>query len=441
MPLKVRNLWKTLREDELRDIEAKRGVGWRERHAEAVRGTPDFTLEEWAETRGMRYRGNTVQMGYLLATCPWSVDLVFNIVRGSLPGGVDGVLCHENRLYTASEGGRFEGGMRLMRTDSNASKAAEALTLGVSPFGSEGYFKAPFTTAGARVAHFPVVRGLHVARRRERSIVTSALPGKWESLKLDGHGLPGWVAGIRDRSDHEVVDRLLRGPIHDVLSREQGLGFEIRMEYGQLVISRQLYLRDAELDDLATTTGELAIAIGEMGLIAAPPTPFATELPPPRWLETVRANPGEPCTAWPIGARVEKVAAIAAERGMTLEDPGAFHQAFPQVTIPGEAFAVMRGRLPGVEGVARMACCAERPMIMPQEVRKLTTDPGGRVGCDIAVLPAPAGARPTGPDGELHDGTRVIVHDGVVVARRARDTWQANGPALDRLAADALRGI
>jgi hypothetical protein len=90
------------------------------------------------------------------------------------------------------------------------------------------------------------------------------------------------------------------------------------------------------------------------------------------------------------------------------------------VAIPGEAFAVMRGRLPRVDGVARLVCCAERPMIMPEEVRKLTTDPGGRVGCDLAVLAAPAGTPPTGPEGELRDGTRLNVQGRARGASRAR---------------------
>jgi hypothetical protein len=47
-----------------------------------------------------------------------------------------------------------------------------------------------------------------------------------------------------------------------------------------------------------------------------------------------------------------------------------------------------------------------------------------------------AGAVPTPPEGETEGDLRVAVADGVLTAWRARRSWQADGDALDRLAAD-----
>jgi len=80
---------------------------------------------------------------------------------------------------------------------------------------------------------------------------------------------------------------------------------------------------------------------------------------------------------------------------MAVEDPRTFHAALPELNIPGEAFGVLHGRLPGTELTGRLLCCAERPMSLPDEVRELVHDRGGPVGCDVAVVAVDAGAAPT----------------------------------------------
>ena len=121
---------------------------------------------------------------------------------------------------------------------------------------------------------------------------------------------------------------------------------------------------------------------------------------------------------------------------MTVEDPRSFHAAFPELNLPGEAFGVLHGRLPGTELTGRLLCCAERPMVIPDDLQKLLKDPGGSVGCDVAVVPVDAGAVPTPLEGEP-DGARARRGgDGVLTAWRLRRSWQADGDALDRLAAD-----
>src|SRR5437660_1079576 len=49
------------------------------------------------------------QAGYLSVTCPWSVDLLFNVVRGRWPGGTYGVLCHEVRIFEPGTPGYYYG--------------------------------------------------------------------------------------------------------------------------------------------------------------------------------------------------------------------------------------------------------------------------------------------------------------------------------------------
>jgi hypothetical protein len=124
-----------------------------------------------------------------------------------------------------------------------------------------------------------------------------------------------------------------------------------------------------------------------------------------------------------------------------VEDPRAFHAAFAALNLPGEAFAVLHGRLPGTSLTGRLLCCAERRMDLPDDIRALLTDPGGPVGCDVAVLAVDPAATPTAPEGEPQDGLRVAVADGVLTAWRLRPRWQADGEALDRLARDVAGAV
>jgi hypothetical protein len=303
--------------------------------------------------------------------------------------------------------------------------------------GGRSFFKVPYTCAGARVPHLATLTGLHVARVSERRIGAHPLVGPWRERPLGSVDRQGhWVAHVRKHSDERTVDALLEGPIRELLSVQQGLGFELRIEYGQAIVSRQDFLkRDEDLDELVATAEALAAAVRAICVPAGGPRPLATRIAPPEWLAPVRRRPREKHTLSPPGARLEKLVAIADARGMAVEDPRAFHAAFPELNVPGEAFGVLHGRLPGTELTGRLLCCAERPMALPDDVRKLLHDPGGPVGCDVAVV-AIDGAAPTAPEGEIDGDLRVAVADGVLTAWRARPSWQADGAALDRLAAD-----
>jgi hypothetical protein len=407
--------------------------------ADAERGRPATDLRGWAGRRGLSFRDGSAQAGYLGVTCPWSEDLLFNVVRGTWPGGSHGVLCHEVRLYEAQEGRYFHGGKAIGRDRGGLAELAGDLAgLPLITGGGAGYLKVPYTAAGLRVPHLATVSGLRVARRDERRPLTSGTVGLWREQQIDDV----WVADVRKHSDEATVARLLSGPVRELLGVDQGLGFELRIEYGQVVVSRQDFLMDdADLDALVASAEAFGRAVGELCVLRAPGCSLADRLPAPAWLEPVRSRPREAHTLWPIGARLEQVVEIADERGLTVEDPRAFHAAFGALNVPGEAFGVLNGRLPGTQLTGRLLCCAERRMDLPDDLRALLKDPGGAVGCDVAVVAVDPGATPTAPEGEREDGLRVAIADGVLTAWRLRPRWQADGEALDRLAREVAGAV
>jgi hypothetical protein len=359
------------------------------------RARPAGGLDCWAVRRGLTPCGHRPQPGYLSVTCPWSEDVLYSVARGPFPAGTEGVICHEVRFTGPSS--------------------------------------TPFTSAGLRVPHLGTLTGLHVARRSERP---TGPDGAWREHPLELSSCD-WVAAVRRHSDPRVVDALLRGPIAELLDGQRAPGFDLRVEYGQVIVSRQTFLAtDADLDALVDVAERLADAVRRLCTSARTLAAFGGPLAPPRWLPSVRRHPGDAHLVLPTGARVDRVVAVADERGLAVEDPRAFHTAFGAINVPGEAFAVLRGRLPGTELTGRLLCCAERPLHLPAELAPLLSHPGGIAGCDVAALEVATATPATVPEGEIEGDLRVAIAGGVLTAWRPRRSWQADGPALDRLAAD-----
>jgi len=423
-------------QEELQEAAELRAGDYRELANSARRGRPDFDLTGWAEQRGLEFRAGAPQGGHLSVTCPWSRDLLFNVVRGRAPGGDHVVLCHEARVVNVYTSGSFHGGETTAPGDD--WNVARMVLWGLNPLAGLGkageeWFKVPYTVAGTRVPHLGTITGLHVARRAERHEEDSVT---WTTRPLDDLGVSGhWVAAIRRNSDHAVAERLLAGPIRKILRERQGLGFELRVEYGQAIVARQDFVgRDEDLDALVASVERLAAGVREICVPGFGSRSLSSEIEPPSWLESVRRQPRKKVTTWPIGALADRVVAIADERGMELEDPLAFHRAFPDLNVPGQAFGVMRGRLPGTALHGRLLCCAERRMWLPEEMREHLTDPGGQVGADVAVIAVDPDTPATPREGELDGDVRVAIADGVLSAWRARRSWQADGESLDELA-------
>ena len=112
---------------DLRQASDVRAGDLHELAADARRGRPDVDLAGWAHRRGLSFRGGAPQGGHLSVTCPWSEDVLFNVVRGRWPGGTDGVLCHEVRLFDVDTAGLFHGGKVIGPRESLAGFLLDAI--------------------------------------------------------------------------------------------------------------------------------------------------------------------------------------------------------------------------------------------------------------------------------------------------------------------------
>ena len=226
--------------------------------------------------------------------------------------------------------------------------------------------------------------------------------------------------------------------MRELLREQQGLGFELRIEYGQAIVARAGLPAPRRGSRPAGGGRREAGDGGARDLRAALRRPAARlRLDPPEWLAAVREQPRKQATWWPVGALVNKVVAIADERGMAVEDPLTFHAAFPGLNVPGTGRSgVLRGTLPGTSLSGRLVSLAERRMWLPDGLREHLADPGGQVGADAAVLAVDPATASTVQEGELEGDVRVAVADGVLTAWRKRSRWQADGESLDQLAAD-----
>src|SRR5918995_5350274 len=84
-------------------------MGAREWIADGFRGRPDVDLAAYAASRGLAHRGSATQVDYIPAF-PLTSELQFNVMRGALPGGEQGVLYHEvDLLDEATASGTFYG--------------------------------------------------------------------------------------------------------------------------------------------------------------------------------------------------------------------------------------------------------------------------------------------------------------------------------------------
>jgi hypothetical protein len=96
-------------EQELRRALAMRSGPEPELARDEEQGSPTADLTNWAAQRGRTPRGAAPQAGHLSVTCPWSKDVLFNVIRGRWPGGVYGIVCHEVRLLEPHAPGTFRG--------------------------------------------------------------------------------------------------------------------------------------------------------------------------------------------------------------------------------------------------------------------------------------------------------------------------------------------
>ena len=177
-------------------------------------------------------------------------------------------------------------------------------------------------------------------------------------------------------------------------------------------------------------------------MAGASPQPFDTELPPPPWAAKIDESPGETWQGMD-GQDLAGFHAIARERGLASEDPFAFHRAFSDLPVPGEAYGVMRGTLPGTSLFGRVVAGVERKIGGPPAYwdRILDELPHGPYGSDAVLL----AVRPDAPDSHPDTGSR-----GATAASPsgAASSWrgsprhgsaQADGAQLDELVSRVAR--
>jgi hypothetical protein len=386
-------------------------------------------------------------------------------MRGLLPGGERGVLYHEvDLLDEETAAGTFYG----QKVSLSQARPQDLIALTGLTGEPVRYFKVPQTTVGIRIpaAQGPLV-GFDVGRSSER-VIRAAPEGeafksgftldlsflrgrkkKREEPLLQGpqpfigrdlayQGLPDWRVAYRGRAQTEVVEQLIAGPLKEVLEADPPLGYRITFAYGVLIVTRQHFLKqDEELDEFAERTSWLASRIREICLADAGPQPFETELPPPSWAPKIDEAPNE---TWQ-GKDNQDLGgfhAIARERGLASEDPFEFHRAFCDLPVPGEAYGVMRGTLPGTSLFGRVVAGLERKIRDPPAYwdRILEELPHGPFGSDTVLV----AVRPDAPDAHPDTGMPwgdggFAVRRGVLVAwRPRRGHAQADGAQLDELA-------
>jgi hypothetical protein len=343
--------------------------------ADGFRGRPDVDLGPYAGARGLEHRGSATQLDYIPAF-PLTSELQFNVMRGTLPGGEQGVLYHEVDLLDESTAAGTFYGQKVSLSQARPEDLISLTGITGEPI---RYFKVPHTTAAIRIpqAQGPLV-GFDVGRSSERvlraapegegfksgfTLDLSFLSRRKRKQKSDEPlfqgpqpfigrdlaymALPEWRIAYRGRAQKELVEQVIAGPLTELLAADPPLGYRIRFAYGVLIVTQQHFLKqDDELDAFAERTSWLAARLREICLANASPRPFETELAPPPWAAKIDETPGE---TWK-GMDSQDLAgfhAIARERGLASEDPFEFQRAFSDLPVPGEAYGVMRGTLPG----------------------------------------------------------------------------------------------
>lgn len=380
---------------------------------DAGRGHPDCDLRDYAARRSLEFIGHAMPAGFR-AVLPCEVELRSNVLRGDLPGGAYGVMAHEGLEIgwsgdTPDWGGSFYGQRVTAKSEGGGLLSFIPLVgelLGSAP---TARVRLPCTVAGVRV---PETAGTHPYMRIDTR--RSSPPFSFTNrTKLDELvDTPGWSLWCEPKPDQETVERLVAEPVAELLRAhsEDGL-FQVVVWWGTLVVRRNGFLRaPGELDELARAASLIAQRLREVGAALAEPQPFDAELPRPLSSEA-RDLPGGfyPNEMW------RKWALETAERhGLALENPVAYHRAFPSLPVPGLAHVVLRGEIPHV-GPGRLVVHRERDAAR-----------------SAVLIAAPAGAQPTPPGGLpfREHNARLEIADGLL-AVWSTTSWSGNAMVGD----------
>jgi hypothetical protein len=369
---------------------------------DAKRGRPDFDLRGWAAQRGLEFFDHMTMAGFRSAMAG-EEEWQHNVTLGTLPGGGYGVVVHDALAIDYSHGhAGWDGTFVGVKASTGKFRFRDLIPV-VSDLTSTPEtppLRVP-TTVAAVQAREPrgVLPALRIDTRK------SAPPYDFgERRSLDAHGLDGWFVRAEVDPPPGVLESLLAPPIPEMLRAHAGDGlFQVVSWYGTLLVRRNGYLRDpGDLDELAQVASLLGARLCEACAPLAEPRPFEERLPPPAWTSGGAVSSSfKPVEPWPQWMLSEPGA-----RGLTLEDPEAYHRALPRVPVPGLAHVVMRGELPGF-GDARLVVHFEERSARP------------------AVVAAAPGVEDTPPGGLRYSdrGCRAEAADGTIAVWSTTSYW------------------
>jgi hypothetical protein len=388
--------------------------------ADAKRRRPDADLSGYAARRGLDMLGSRNAAGFF-AALPLDEQLQYNVMRGQLPGGEQGILFHHVLPLPVEPNGSVvnvgalygyvykpSGGKLRMRDLLGSLIPMVDLAIDVAtdlrrppeagdPLGS--CIGIPCTVASVLVPEV-ALEAFTIDNRPKPRFVAH------HREKIDS-----WTLLSREPPDRRLFGRFLSDTTREALRLLDSRPYaKIEVRYGTLLVRVNGYLRqDADLDGLGAAACLLARELRAAGELLADRRPFDEPLPAVDWPQSgISASGRFPPDPW-----LAPLHAYAREHQMTLEDPVAYHRAFPSLAVPGQAFAVMRGQLAdGLEG--RVAWHTEKSIV---------TNNDGR---NAVLLPAPAGAQPTPRAGVrlADEGLNYWIGDGILAV------WELRSKAL-----------
>ncbi len=342
--------------------------------AHALPPAPD--LRAYAASRGLDFRGELMQAGYE-AVMLGRDGHERNVMRGTLPAGEHGVLFHELATFDLEAGG-YPSTLPEPHVDSTLGDHLGNLNdwLMIDPIGLVGRVKArppvraAFTTAAVLV---PEATAMVQRLRIDRSPVFAPYDFEFGG-PLDSLGLTGWHARAEPQLDQPLFERFCDAGVRRVLELWAADPYPTHLVFwhGTLAVRRFGFEGDAgRLDAIASAAAGLAARLRAAALHGRSTASFGVSLGPPR--------PGRfaPPVLWE-----RAVNKLADRLGLEREDPLELHRAFPSLPLPGQAFAVLRGQLPGA-GPGRVVLATGRPL------------EGWNIGRNAVLLPVRQGLPPT----------------------------------------------
>lgn len=368
--------------------------------ADARRGRPAQDLAGWAAARGWEHLGSQVPSGFVSVVPVWP-EHVFGCSRGELPGTGFVTVLHE--LY---EIGVTPSGLSMPGSFHDVRSAGRWGWLGwwqggarTTPFPRDAVW-APATRAAARVPRAALLPRICVRRSEHLPALGSVA-----------------VGGLRVAGDvaEPLRHALLGGGLGAALEASPHAFVEVVVAAGHVTVVRNGY---ADAHDLDSLLGVLAAAVRGACAAAAPdwvPGDFAAALPPPAWAPP-QGRGSDAVDVLADGWR-RAYRTVAVERGLALEDPVAFHRAFPDQPVPGRAQGVVRGHLADLGTTGRLAWFADGVAPVDGWVR------------GAVLFPSSAPPTPRGGVLDRETGLWAEVADGVAAcwtSRRLRGRLAAN---------------